>query len=374
MKKTIIVMATFAVCVARAQTWDASDGAGLEAALAAARVAGGGEIRLAGGSYVSPSAETFAIPANVAVVGGFASDFESRDAGLYPSIVDGDGEAMSVVTVDGDNVLLDGIVITGARGTATGDGVYFVEARGLLKETAGTLTMVDCVMSNNWATGRSGVQGPAAMFSAGTVVMEGCVVADNGRFASSGAGGDFNNHANGIYATGVSLTMRQCRFSGQACEPWANRQTYGGALSLNGGTLRVTETVFEGNMAAANNSGGGAAWIQGTVDVVFSNCLFHANELSDHIAPNKPLAGWGGAIAIRGAAGPVRFFQCTFVDNKAGNGDGGALYMNSGVVTIRNSIFWGNKNTLPNFYGAEIFSEGGSLDADYLCMTSVKAP
>ncbi|MCL1856808.1 MAG: right-handed parallel beta-helix repeat-containing protein, partial [Kiritimatiellaeota bacterium] len=335
------------------------------------------EVRLEGGVYVSPAGATFAVPGGVTVVGGFAAGFGARNVASYPSVLDGDGKAISVVTVDGADVTLDGIVITGAGEMPS------VAGRGLLKDSGGLLTMVDCVISNNWATGADGVvQGPAAQFTGGgTVVMEGCVVAGNGRGGSEA----YQNWATGIYAYGVDMTIRGCRFSGHSCDPWANRTTWGGALAFVSGTLRVFDTVFEENTVSSNGGGGGAAWIgtpaasgtpaSATVDVVFSNCLFRANSFTDYTLSNNGI-GYGGAVAVRNVTGgsPVGFFQCTFVGNAAGNGYGGALYMDSGEVTLRNAIFWDSEVRVAGFSGADIYSAGGVLDADYLCLTSLKAP
>ncbi|MCL1856209.1 MAG: right-handed parallel beta-helix repeat-containing protein [Kiritimatiellaeota bacterium] len=373
MKKTVIMMvAAFAACGARAQVWDANDGASLEAALSAAGSAGGGVVRLVGGSYISPSAATFTVPANVSVVGGYATGFGSRNVELYPSILDGNQQAINVVTIGGADVTLDGIVITGARGASV---------RGIVKGTAGTLTMTECVISNNWMWGTY-VNGVGAIFTAGDVVMDRCVVENNGRPAVNAANApvdSYHGYGNGMYVQDANLTVTGCRFSGNDCDQGGSRGTMGGAIAFQSGTLRVSDTVFEENRCASNTGGGGAVWLginstsaSRLVDASFSNCLFRANGFGVNGGTS-----WGGAVAVYSvtAGSAVTFSQCVFVDNYAGNALGGALYANSGLVTLRNTIFWNNETTVAGFNGTEIYVDGtGTLDADYLCLTSVKMP
>ncbi|MCL1856671.1 MAG: DUF1565 domain-containing protein, partial [Kiritimatiellaeota bacterium] len=176
MKKMVTMAVALAVCAAQAQqVWTANDGASLVAALSSALP--DDEIQLAGGSYINPSSATFLVPAGVSLRGGYSSDFQARDLGLYPSVLDGNGQAINVVTIGGADVTVDGIVITGAYGIDPG-----AHGRGLYKAVAGELLMTDCVISNNWTTGlQNDAHGVAAFFFSGAVTMERCVIDFNGR-------------------------------------------------------------------------------------------------------------------------------------------------------------------------------------------------
>ncbi|MCL1856499.1 MAG: right-handed parallel beta-helix repeat-containing protein [Kiritimatiellaeota bacterium] len=371
MKRMAVVLVAVA-CGVRAAVWEVSDGAGLAAALAGAGAHD--EVRLEGGVYVSPAGATFTVPAEVTVKGGYSSDFLVRDIASYPSVLDGDGKAISVVTVDGADVTLDGIVITGAYGINGDDGTPAkgaVPARGLYKGTGGELILRDCVISNNVTLGRGAdFHGPAAWFTGGgTITMERCVIEKNGRAGTNA----YENLANGVYASNVTLMIDQCRFSGQFCHVNENRTTRGGALYFSIGTLAVSGTLFEENRSASNGSGGGAVWLGGNITAAsFDNCLFRDNGFLQNGGTS-----WGGAVAIRdvGGLGEISFNQCVFADNFSANANGGALYMNSGTVTLRNSIFRNNTITVPSFNGKEIYVEGsGILDADFLCFTDTASP
>ncbi|MCL1857445.1 MAG: right-handed parallel beta-helix repeat-containing protein, partial [Kiritimatiellaeota bacterium] len=342
----------------------------LEDALAETEVEGG-EVLLAGGRYVHPGAATFAVSSNVTVRGGYdPAGTGARDLEAFASILDGDGQEVVVVTVGGANVVLEGIVITGARGVTS------VGAQGLRKDVDGDFTMVDCVISNNVIEFVSSTTTGAYIAGNGTHTLRRCVIADNGR--EGGNSHSAQNAASGIVAGGGTFIIEGCRFSRQFCAGWGSRGDLAGALRFAVGTLRVSDTVFEENEAASHGGGGGAVWLGqynsgAFVEASFSNCLFRANSFAGDAPSASP--GNGGAVAIRGTDRDViEFVHCVFVDNMAGNGNGGALYMNSGAVTLRNCIFWNNGIALPGYSGTEIYAEGGTLDADYLCLTGVKSP
>ena len=384
MKKMMtMMMAAVVLYTAQANVWyvtpDGTDGldwAGavtLETALEEATTVGGGDLYLAGGTYINSGAVTFTIPANVTLYGGYDADTGLREGSA--SILDGNGQGIAVVTINGGagtSITLDGIVITGALG---GGGV-----RGISKSVNGNLTLVDCVISNNVLTSSVGSgSSPAASLVNGhddIITLRRCVIADNGR-----RGGD-SNHSSGSAANGIrsdngTLIIEECQFSRQFCNPWDARSLGAGALWFIGKTLRVTDTLFEENNAAPHGNGaagGGAVRIGGVSEgATFSNCLFRANGFA---YDSRVTEGAGGAILIynTGVSSPIGFYQCTFVDNFVGNGNGGALFMNSGAVTLRNCIFWNNTVTQPAFSGSEICRTGGSLDGDYLCITSLDDP
>ena len=376
MKKMTAVVMAVAACVAQAQVYVTPTGAGLEdgtswadAMSFEAALLSGGELYLAGDTYISATASTFTVPAETSLYGAFTMNGDERDLEAHPSILHGNGQGIVVVTIGGADVVLDGIVITGAYGVSP--------VQGLNKSVNGNLTLIDCVISNNVMTaGIGSVLALAANFVNGhddIIILRRCVIADNGRIIGPDTTHSSGSAANGIRSQNGTVIIEGSRFSRQFCDPWNSRSLGAGALFFDGRALRVSDTVFEENNSAPHGWGGGAVRLGGVAEsATFSNCLFRANGFAYRSGMTP---GMGGAIAIFNAGfSRIGFYQCTFVDNRIGDGNGGAVYMNSGAVTLRNCIFWNNTITQPGFDGAEIFMAGGSLDGDWLCMTSVEDP
>jgi CSLREA domain-containing protein len=108
----------------------------------------------------------------------------------------------------------------------------------------------------------------------------------------------------------------------------------------NGGTLTISNCVFDGNQGdegAAINSAG---------MLTVTNCVFTAND-----------SATGGAIDNVGTATVT---NCTMTGNSGGGFGGGAIY-NTGTITIRNSTLAGNSARGSKSNGGGI-NNGGTLN------------
>jgi len=146
------------------------------------------EIWLAEGTYTNSA--TFTVGNDRAVYGGFTTSMSSRnerDWNAHPTILNGSGQNLRVVTVSGTNVTLDGLVITNSSGAAAGV---------IAKSGAGALTMANCRI-----TGHSGTSGgKGCSFVAGSVLMTNCVVAGN-------TATTYGQSGFGIYSVGANLQL-----------------------------------------------------------------------------------------------------------------------------------------------------------------------
>jgi len=131
-------------------------------------VAGGARTNMwiAGDIYSEAAALTIAT--NLTVLGGFAgteTNATDRNWTNNPTVLEGRGQNYRVVTVTGTNVTLDGLIVSNSYGASAG---------GVLKSSAGPLTLANCRLVNHVTQ-----VGAGASFTAGTVLVTNCVVAGN---------------------------------------------------------------------------------------------------------------------------------------------------------------------------------------------------
>lgn len=152
-----------------------------------------------------------------------------------------------------------------------------------------------------------------------------------------------------------------------------NGSTNGGAVYI-GGNGKVTKSDFTENFTANTNTNGGAIYINGAGTI--SNCNFDGNtagsvytkEISGGVAYDGNSNTGGGAIYMQGGT----ITGCTFTNNVAENGAGGAVYGGSQSKTLylEDCVFDGNTavyagGTVPttdtyNAYGGAVFVQSSS--------------
>ena len=141
--------------------------------------------------------------------------------GSQPLTIDGNGLS-NVLSINGATVNLGNLLITGGNGGLLGGGI----------SNSGTLTMVNCTVSENAAQGDGG-----GFYNGGAAIMTNCTVSDN---AAQGNGG-------GIYNSGT-LTMTNCSVAENT-----GGQSGGGIYS--GGALTMTNCTVSENIAALRGGG-----------------------------------------------------------------------------------------------------------------------
>lgn len=140
---------------------------------------------------------------------------------------------------------------------------------------------------------------------------------------------------NGTWGGGIQFTLFNDHTRISNCTFRDNYARWGGAMFVGDCIdAQVINCVFEGNSAGS----GGAAYCSGQGSRMgFTNTLFAHND-----------AGGGGALVVN--SGPLPIIRnCTFAQNVATDGDGGAIYLGTESVTeVANSIF--SENSPSHFY------------------------
>ena len=243
----------------------------LQSALAVA--AGGDIIRMADGSYrptdTTDRTHSFVLRDRVAIYGGYAgygaADPDARDVVAYPTILSGD---------------------IGTPESNADNSYHVLTANGLSAFT----------------------------------LLHGIIVA-----AGNANGTGTNQYGGGLYATGSSLTLVNCTFSG-------NSANSGGGMYSVSSAPTLTSCTFNANSAAGSGGSGGGMY-NASSSPKLTNCTFSGNS-----------ANYNGGGMVNTTSSSPTLIHCTFSSNSAGSGggSGGGLYNSSSSPTLINCAFSGN--------------------------------
>lgn len=215
------------------------------------------------------------------------------------------------------NFSISGVTITGGKETtAVGGG-------GIISGAIGnTMTVTNCVISNNSATGAGTFGGGGISHAGGSLTITGTTFSNN---STSGSGGGLG------YTAGDPLIR-----------------------TPSTGTLTVSGSTFSGNTANSAAAGGGGADLF-NFNLGIGTYNIDSTSFSNNTAPSAR----GGAIIVE--SGPLTLTTSSLTANSAGIG-GGAIY-SSGSAAVNFSRLVGN--TVPNpLNGLTLFSVSGPFTAD----------
>jgi hypothetical protein len=207
------------------------------------------------------------------------------------------------------------VTITGGKET-TGIG-----GGGIISGSIGnSLTVTNCVVSGNSATGAGTIGGGGIAHTGGNLTITGTTFSSNSTSASGGGVG---------YSAGDPL----------------GRTPSSGALSVSGSTF---------NTNTANSAGGGG----GALDLYdFNLSTGTYSVVSSTFSSNTAPTGSGGAIIVE-SGGPLTVTTSSLTGNSAGNAGGAVLSIGSASVTY--SRLFGNTATT----GRTLFKAGATFTAD----------
>jgi predicted outer membrane repeat protein len=170
----------------------------------------------------------------------------------------------------------------------------------------------------------TGPVGPALFMAGGNPVPR-FQVTNGARFSLNGVTVE-NAPRSVVSVTNATFTADNVNFTNNQSDQ------AGGAIVATGSAVTITRSIFGPNAAALDGAaiamyGPGAGSLT-VSDTRFSNNLF-VNTI-----------GRGGAIFSNGVA--VTLNRVLFEANKSPNNAGGAIYIDGGILTVRNSTFTGN--------------------------------
>lgn len=282
--------------------------------------------------------------------------------------------------LDGADLTLDGVTITGASHTQDGGGILAQSNTNLTVRNSSisgntgddgggmelgrnsTITVIDSIISGNSGDGEGGgiyANNSVMLSISGTTISNNTSRSDSGglHFRVNGTatiddstisdnnGGESANRAGGIFNDGT-MTIRNSQITGNGVTTGdidgagifnnsdltvigttisGNTGDEGGGID-NDGTLRLIDSTISNNVA---NSGGGLV-------NDFSNATIVNTTISGNIA------GDGGGIRHKGNSHFLTVINSTIAGNSASEGTGGIASTDSSELVLNNSIVSGN--------------------------------
>jgi hypothetical protein len=261
----------------------------------------------------------------------------------------------------GGSVMLNGLRISKGNATPSGigGGIY-------INDAGGTVTLSQCIVSGNHATGARGVagnivtnsgtpgsygEGGGIAIMAGTVSIQGSTISGNVAVGGAGGAGGYNGgnaEGGGIFNQGT-LTLINSHITGNTATGGA------GTVGFNGAAYSV---AVSGPLVAANGGQGGSAYGGGIANsggtVIVENTAKNISIISGNTV--KGGAGAKGGATYNGANGtnfavvagspanPTAGYNGGYGGSggNGGNAAGGGICSTGGSVTITSSTVSGN--------------------------------
>ena len=203
--------------------------------------------------------------------------------------ITGSSTKTTTVRCEGD----DGIIFDSVQ-NFTIQKITFINC-GQKLQSAKTFLFTDCTIQNN-------TKGAISLISSENTNIANCIFEDNS--ATDGYGGG------AVWLSGsiVNVSITNCTFQN-------NNASNGGAVAVNGSTVDVsiTNCTFQNNSATY----GGAVWLDAsTLNANMLNCIFQNNGNANN----------GGALWLSGSTGNASITNCTFLNSEA-YFNGGAMWL-----------------------------------------------
>lgn len=313
-----------------------------EALTAAANTPGADQIWIAKGTYTPAqgaasvtSSDTFNLPSNVSLYGGFLAGMTSLSQSnptLFPTILSGNlgggVQAWHVVTASGTtNDLIQGVSIVNgdAAGTSTGDND---SGGGILVDTGASVTVSHDLFSNDSAVNQGGA---IAVLNGSSLNVSSSSFSSNEAFLNGGAIAAEN---------AASLIVMTSSFTNNQTTATIAAPIGGGAIDDTNTNATLSNDNFIGNQSPLL---GGAVLIESLFEVLPGGTAHQYMVNSCLFDNNSGEIGGGGLNATGLLANPsshLTIESSTFIGNSADSG-GGAIIVNL-PSTVDNSLFQAN--------------------------------
>ncbi|MBQ7518577.1 MAG: hypothetical protein IJU13_09165 [Bacteroidales bacterium] len=351
-----------------------------------AQTGNGGAIYFGAGSLTITSSDGTA-SGTKSVIRGNTGNSYGRGYAIYVN-----GDDKSTLTPSISYCVFDAKNSSGDVAPTSGHAIYFAGTTG-----SEALTMTGCEIKNfnrgtNTGLWWTNLLDAANHTAASALSFTGCTFEQN---TSPVNGGVFNYHRNVYY----TLSLSYCTFNLNAA---VGSGTQGGAIFAEK-ALTLDHCTFSNN--SASNDSGGALTVNinvsgkehddetssdGFYDHVFTtdHCIFTNNSAQyagavyvrsgryvangDTFTGNTASASGvcaGGAVGLWYHKSQASLNACTFTNNRASNGKGGAVAQQQGVVKINACSFTGN---FAKYRGGAFYAEGGKDSWGFAYMNNSK--
>jgi hypothetical protein len=321
----------------------------LEAAIQ--QIPSGGIIELAAGTYVPPSSQGYNL-------GNLAKGFTIRSAAGAAVTIDGQGSRelfrfQNKNMGNGRQITFENLVLANGRstteGTAGGITMYFARA-----------AFVGVTFQNIAGQATTTVGGAAYVTENSVAFFFDCTFLNNSARFGGGALG---------IRSGAKVYIHRGRFTGNYSNPSGHaRDASGGAINMGNAILRISNSRFDSNQAAAF---GGALYVIGTwlepyttprADLLVANSTFINNTTGPHPSSGLTITTEGGAADIEDQS-LARFYHTRFITNRANIGGGINSYRSR--IEVYDCVFLGNQATGSDYNSAF----GGAITTNSLDTT-----
>lgn len=292
----------------------------INAALAAAK--DGAIIQVAEGKYTENVAlGKLSDPAqmSVSLLGGFSSDFSSRDAGKYRSDIDGGGKAPAIqlhLQSPGTTVV-DGFRVTNGRGLGT----TYEDGNG-----SGGGIFVDLIGNGE------------------------IVVSHNEVFGNQTAGFEDDNRGGGIYADALDWDGSKPKIRIEDNIVHSNQAGRGAGIDVNGHAAVILRNVVEANRAHSDHGGG--IYIS-TMSAEVADNVIRGNEIGATVN-----YGWGGGLFVGGV--PAESHGNVITGNYSPGAGSGAFWDEGATGSMREDLIFANVCSADGSSGAAVYVDGGA--------------
>jgi hypothetical protein len=356
-----------------------------QAWFAATSMVAGDEVWLAAGTYVTGAAVN--LKDGVSIYGSFAGT-ETNVSGrallsnktwdfTNPTILDGNNGSfmgMNCTAAMVNSTVIDGITLTKFERSGTGNGA----AASLW----GTVTMRNCVISNNKLMPTAASQNSGALYLRTGVQVVNCWIHHNQASTDLATGTSFKASGGGISMAGQNL-IKGCIIENNSAAANGGAVSMHSATASNSGGGTFEDCIIRLNVSAAN---GGAVYQSltqpastGVVTALFKNCQITDNTAATRsggldmngrsgdpshtlsiegciFARNTTTTGTGGALSVGANIGVFEYLKnCIFRDNSAPEGEGGAFSLNK-PTTISNCVIVNNAGLSAGYANATGFN------------------
>ncbi|MES2775760.1 MAG: T9SS type A sorting domain-containing protein [Bacteroidota bacterium] len=288
----------------------------------------------AGGAHtITVPAGTYNLTLGQLILGDIPQNITINGAGPATTII-------NMTTTAQDRIMLINPPGTNANITTTITGIKFTNGR-LVNDNFGggaiicggpnnVTTLTNCVFDNNTiAASVVNPDGGGALscVGGGTLTIDQCVFSNN------------------IYSGPANLSGGAIRFS-------AYSYSIGGVYTYPNNTLTVTNSTFTNNSAGAGTGNGGAIFVssQGWSTTEAPRPTFTVNITENNFTANTALGG-GGAIGTVNSFHPTNVMQIhynRFVNNVSAAGKGSGIYMADNQGSVNATDNWWGCNEAPN--------------------------